>query len=342
MPDHKYITCKKCGATFDSSGGLSRVCPACRAASAEADMDGTFIGWLDAKIMNSNHNLETHILRLFVAIPLLKPMKLRRRGGAAWWFGTLWLTLYVGAILAIIATYGLKAHGAHPDLCSGIMGWGTAFLLFLAPRLVSLISKGGSLKVKITTIVVLVLDVVAIVLAYMFSIGPWVSDPPQPEVVQEGLSEREFAAQEQILTDTRDGNQYETVTIDGTKWMNENLDFETEGSWCYADNKDNCQKYGRLYSWKAAQTACPEGWHLASGKEWSALINNAAEFNVVYSGFRLAKGGYELEGVRADFWTSDVAADGRGVYYYYSKSSKSFSKNTFVKRGGMAVRCVSD
>jgi hypothetical protein len=340
--NQSYGQCKKCGQIFDASGGVSGVCPECRGAAAAADSDGTFIGNLDAKIMNSNHNLENWLLRLFIAIPLLKPLKLRRKGGVAWWIGTLWLTFYVGAVLAVIATYGLKAGGAHPDLCSGIMGWGTAFLLFLPPRLISLISRGGSKKVKITTIVVLVLDVVAIVLAYMFSVGPWVGEPPQQEEVQEGISEREFAAQEQILTDTRNGNQYETVTIDGKKWMNENLDFETEGSWCYANDNANCQKYGRLYTWRAAQTACPEGWHLASENEWSLLINNADEFEVLLSGFRNSNGKYELENVRADFWTSDIAANARGVYYYYSANSKRFSKNTYDKQGGMSVRCVSD
>ena len=33
----------------------------------------------------------------------------------------------------------------------------------------------------------------------------------------------------------------------------------------------NYSEYGVLYNWKAAQTACPAGWHLPSDAEWSQL-----------------------------------------------------------------------
>lgn len=249
----RYGLCKKCGKIFDASGGLSATCPDCRDEAAAVDSDGTFVGWLDAKIMNSNHNLEMHLLRLFVAIPLLKPMKLRRRGGFAWWFGTLWLTFYVGVILFIIASYGLKTGGAHPDLCSGIMGWGTAFILFLAPKLISVMIRGGSKKIKIMTISVLMLDITAVVLAYMFSIGSWTAPS--------------------MLIDSRDGKSYRTVKIGDQIWMAENLNYETENSYCYDNTPDNCTKYGRLYSWAAALSACPSGWHLPDTTEWCTLFN---------------------------------------------------------------------
>ncbi|MDD4033272.1 MAG: fibrobacter succinogenes major paralogous domain-containing protein, partial [Bacteroidales bacterium] len=34
---------------------------------------------------------------------------------------------------------------------------------------------------------------------------------------------------------------------------------------------DNYTTYGVLYNWKAAQAACPEGWHLPSDDEWTQL-----------------------------------------------------------------------
>ncbi|GBU22471.1 hypothetical protein R80B4_02380 [Fibrobacteres bacterium R8-0-B4] len=62
---------------------------------------------------------------------------------------------------------------------------------------------------------------------------------------------------------------------DGKTWMTENLNIETADSWCYNNSSDSCAKYGRLYTWPAANTACPTGWHLPSRAEWGALAKAA-------------------------------------------------------------------
>jgi uncharacterized protein (TIGR02145 family) len=104
------------------------------------------------------------------------------------------------------------------------------------------------------------------------------------------------------FTDERDGQIYKTVTIApaGTGysevWMAENLNYETENSWCgggIGTTEGDCSVYGRLYTWAAAvgraedecgyehtcglgsgdiRGACPKGWHLPSQSEWEALI----------------------------------------------------------------------
>jgi len=68
----------------------------------------------------------------------------------------------------------------------------------------------------------------------------------------------------------------ETVMIGGKIWMKRNLNVWSNGSWCYENNPDNCEKYGRLYTWYAAKRTCAglgDGWRLPTVYDWEALIN---------------------------------------------------------------------
>jgi uncharacterized protein (TIGR02145 family) len=94
----------------------------------------------------------------------------------------------------------------------------------------------------------------------------------------------------EMVTDARDGNTYCTMEYGNQVWMTENMRYlprvdntvsESDARYYiyeYANtvipnNNLNYNRYGVLYNYEAAQTACPAGWHLPSREEWESLIS---------------------------------------------------------------------
>ena len=73
------------------------------------------------------------------------------------------------------------------------------------------------------------------------------------------------------IIDSRDDQVYKTVKIGSNTWMAENMNYAVSGSYCMKDSKDNCAKYGRLYTLEVAKTICPTGWKLPAISDWEDM-----------------------------------------------------------------------
>ena len=172
------------------------------------------------------------------------------------------------------------------------------------------------------------------------------------------------------LTDSRDGRTYKTVTIGTQTWMAQNLNYETVNSYCYRDSASYCTKYGRLYTWAAATSACPSGWHLPTQTEWNTLFaavggsstagtklksttgwnssdnsvsgTDAYSFSALPAGYRGYNWGYYYGGYYADFWSS---TEDDYDYAYHMSLDYNYDNAflySYYKYYGFSVRCVKD
>jgi len=133
------------------------------------------------------------------------------------------------------------------------------------------------------------------------------------------------------LTDNRDGKKYKKITVGSQTWMGENLNYAAEGSKCYDNDAGNCEKYGRLYNWATAKTACPTGWHLPSDDEWTTLENTVGGRSTAGTKLKSAegwnKGGngtddYAFSALPGGYGNSDGNFNTAGGYGYWWSSTE--------------------
>ncbi|MBR3669243.1 MAG: fibrobacter succinogenes major paralogous domain-containing protein [Fibrobacter sp.] len=177
----------------------------------------------------------------------------------------------------------------------------------------------------------------------------------------------EYDATANTLKDLRDGKVYKTVKIGDQVWMAENLNFETDSSFCYRDSAYFCAMHGRLYKWTAAVDACPSGWHLPSKAEFESLIATVGEdstagkvlksasgwssggngsddfgFAALPAGDRGHDGGYSGAYFLAFFWSSTEINDNNVFNMYLTFDGDSVHQSVDIKDMGNSVRCVKD
>lgn len=208
----------------------------------------------------------------------------------------------------------------------------------------------------------------------------------------------DMIAQDDSITDI-EGNTYKIVKIGDQWWMAENLrvtqyangdhiplltaDKEwkntSNGAFSYYDNnKENIEKYGNLYNWHTVNDErgiCPEGWHVASDKEWRSMEiylgmkeaeagkmtawrgtnegdklkhesyggSNSSGFSVLGSGYRDPSGTFKALGSDSDFWTTSAYINQdnmEGILRGFLYTETTIVRNFHVTGYGFCVRCI--
>jgi uncharacterized protein (TIGR02145 family) len=132
-----------------------------------------------------------------------------------------------------------------------------------------------------------------------------------------------------------------TLMPDGRYWTTNNLNVATDRSYCYDDAESNCRRYGRLYTWEAAQRGCRllgDGWRLPTNDEWqqlakhyggvrddstddgkaaykALLFGGRSGLNAVLGGRRGRNGEYARIEAHGFYWTAS-ASDASNAWFY--------------------------
>jgi uncharacterized protein (TIGR02145 family) len=182
------------------------------------------------------------------------------------------------------------------------------------------------------------------------------------------------------ITDARDGQTYCTAVIGTQEWLLQNMRFQQEGGFENPNNPNTSrEQYGLLYTYEAAQKACPAGWHLPTDEEWKTLEKtlgmgiaeveqiyqrgtnqgqqlkdqntwegetntNDYQFTALPAGeYNPSYGPYFNLGKQASFCTATRSDTSGGVWVRVLKSQEQGITRTYYSElSGHACRCVAD
>lgn len=156
----------------------------------------------------------------------------------------------------------------------------------------------------------------------------------------------------------------------GHAWLMENLNVNTDGSYCYADAPENCRRYGRLYTWSAARLACAslgKDWRLPTHDDWrlvaghfggvggasadtgrsayrALVFGGTSGFNARLGGGRVPDGGqYARLEVHGFYWTASENDSATAWFYNFASGSRAlYGQRDGEKQRAFSVRCVRD
>jgi|GEM_PF-6229830 len=150
----------------------------------------------------------------------------------------------------------------------------------------------------------------------------------------------EFFGQPAYLEDSRDNQLYLLTEMGGQIWMGENLRYQANASLVNPDFPATI--YGRVYTWNAANSACPTGFHLPSQNEWDNLVQHlpydeggAARLLKANSGWLRSSNGIDGLGFKVfpagDYLTAQGEFRGLSEYGIFWTSEPEGTQNAYYK-----------
>lgn len=166
----------------------------------------------------------------------------------------------------------------------------------------------------------------------------------------------------------RDKNHYPVkILLDNQHWITTNLNTAIPETYCYNDSIAYCKKYGRLYTWTAAQEGCRllgEGWRLPTLDEWQTLAriyagnasdsvqirkrsfeplltNGTSGFDAVLGGGRRLDDTYARMEAHGFYWTATPSDSANAWFANFAKGSQAlYLQPDGETPRGFSVRCV--
>ena len=177
-------------------------------------------------------------------------------------------------------------------------------------------------------------------------------------------------AQDNKTIDSRDGQEYTTISIGNLIWFNENLNFKTENSEYYKNDSLNYSKYGRLYNKSDLTILCPKGWRIPTPNDWKildsvinkvgiygimdtqfwkydSLLTNISDFSLLPGGYKLSRNKFTFEKISSSLWFND-STNSKSNYHLHVHhtteldSSYIFHTHKGVKNRKFYTRCVCE
>lgn len=163
------------------------------------------------------------------------------------------------------------------------------------------------------------------------------------------------------FVDARDGQEYCSVAIGNQTWMAENLRYAIDSSFLNPLNPSTVNaEYGRLYRFKEALVACPDGWHLPTDDEWkelevalgmdAAAANGLNERGTAEGAALKSTGGWDtstnsgVEGTNSSGFNALPAGERNpsyGPYFHLGKQASFWTATAYDTTGGAWMRQVS-
>lgn len=172
----------------------------------------------------------------------------------------------------------------------------------------------------------------------------------QKEWMQDFDEENELlnTGDNKMLYDKRDSKAYTVKRLaDGSVWMTKNLGYET-GAYAVSNNAE----YGGYYSWSAAQSICPAGWHLPTTSSTGEFVDLYDAYNseaamlgtdgphFVQAGI-YRSGTLIGEGEDGRYWSANRANITTGYDLAIYSGTVQVAKTDDLNENFLSVRCIA-